>query len=255
MVQPPNVLNFKHRAMGQVTAWLIWILAVLILISTGVTYRVLKSFTADTVINLPIPLKTIPMLIGNWTGMDLSIPTITREYMEKNFADDYISRRYTNSKTQAWADIYIVYCASKPGSMLGHQPRVCYPGNGWIHDSTEKKQLLTRGGRKIPCLIHRFHKPAPAYDETVILNFYIVNGILATNQKGFSGVWGRRFNITKNPARYVAQVQISSTSENSIRNAAKDMTELILDLLPDENGTVAAAQQIPSVTPVSGISE
>lgn len=255
MVRSPKFLNFKHRTVGQVTVWLIWILAFSILVSAGVTYRALKSFTAETVINLPVPLKTFPMLIGNWTGMDLSIPMITREYMEKNFADDYISRRYTNSKTQAWADIYIVYCASKPGGMLGHKPRVCYPANGWIHDNTEKKQLLTREGREISCLIHRFHKPAPAYDETVILNFYIVNGTLATNQKGFRGIWGRRFNITKNPARYVAQVQISSTSENSIRSAAKDTAELILDLLPDENGTVAAAQQIPTVTPISGVSE
>ena len=252
MVQQPKVLDPKYRTAGQASIWLIWILAVLILISAGVSYRALESLTADTVINLPIPLKTFPVLIGNWTGMDLSIPTITQEYMKKNFADDYISRRYINSKTQAWADVYIVYCASKPGSMLGHKPQVCYPGNGWIHDSTEKSQFLTREGREISCLIHRFHKPSPAYDETIILNFYIVNGKLATNQKGFSGFWGRRFNITKNPARYVAQVQISSALENSIRSATRDMSELILDLLPDKNGTVAAAQNIP---PVSGISE
>lgn len=252
MVQQPKVLDFKYHTAGQVTVWLIWILAVFLLISAGVSYRALKSLTTGTVINLPIPLKTFPVLIGNWTGMDLSIPTITQEYMKKNFADDYISRRYINSKTQAWADVYIVYCASKPGSMLGHRPQVCYPGNGWIHDSTEKSQFLTREGREISCLIHRFHKPSPAYDETIILNFYIVNGKLATNQKGFSGFWGRRFNITKNPARYVAQVQISSALENSIRSATRDMSELILDLLPDKNGTVAAAQNIP---PVSGISE
>ena len=252
MVQQPKVLDPKYRTASQASIWLIWILAVLILISAGVSYRALESLTADTVINLPIPLKTFPVLIGNWTGMDLSIPTITQEYMKKNFADDYISRRYINSKTQAWADVYIVYCASKPGSMLGHRPQVCYPGNGWIHDSTEKSQFLTREGREISCLIHRFHKPSPAYDETIILNFYIVNGKLATNQKGFSSFWGRRFNITKNPARYVAQVQISSALENSIRSATRDMSELILDLLPDKNGTVAAAQNIP---PVSGISE
>jgi len=252
MVQQPKVLDSKHRTAGQVTVWLIWILTVFLLISAGISYRALESLTAETVINLPIPLKTFPVLIGNWTGMDLSIPTITREYMEKNFADDFISRRYINSKTQAWVDVYIVYCASKPGSMLGHKPQVCYPGNGWIHDSTVKSQFLTRQGNEIPCLIHRFQKPAPAYEETVILNFYIVNGKLATDQKGFSGFWGRRINITKNPARYVAQVQISSVLENPIRSAAKDMAELILDLLPDKNGTVEAAQQIPSA---SGLSE
>jgi hypothetical protein len=40
----------------------------------------------------------------------------------------------------------------------------------------------------------------------------------------------------------VAQVQISSVLENSIRTAAEEITELILDFLPDRNGKVAAAQ-------------
>ncbi|GAH88786.1 unnamed protein product, partial [marine sediment metagenome] len=43
------------------------------------------------------------------------------------------------------------------------------------------------------------------------------------------------------PARYVAQVQISSVLENSIRTMAKDMTDLVLDYLPDETGRVRAA--------------
>jgi len=43
-----------------------------------------------------------------------------------------------------------------------------------------------------------------------------VNGQLATNQGVFTGFWGQKFNLTKNPARYVAQIQRSSISENSI---------------------------------------
>ena len=243
-VKQPKVLDTEQRAAGRVPVWLIWILGILLLISAGASYRALESLTTETVIKLPIPLKTFPVLIGNWTGIDLSIPSITREYMERNFADDYISRRYINNKTHEWVDVYVVYCASRPGGMLGHQPQVCYPGNGWIHDSTEISQFPTRKGREIPCLIHRFHKPAPTYNQTVILNFYIVNGQLATNQGTFRGIWGRKFNITKNPARYVAQIQISSISENSIRNAAKDMSELILDLLPDANGKIRATEKI-----------
>ncbi|MBN2182925.1 MAG: EpsI family protein [Sedimentisphaerales bacterium] len=224
--------------------WFACILAIFLLVSSGIAYRCLAAFITGTVIELPLPLSTIPSRIGNWTGMELSIPTTTREYMERNFTDDFISRRYINNKNQEWADIYIVYCASRPGGMLGHQPRVCYPGNGWIHDSTDISHFLTREGKKIPCLIHKFHKPPPTYDQTIVLNFYVVNGKLATNQRGFSGFLSRRFNITRNPARYVAQIQISSISEKSIRNAATDITDLILDLLPDENGVVEAVEQI-----------
>jgi hypothetical protein len=239
-----GVSKSTHPEEGKVPVWLIWIIAVVLLISSGVTYRAIASLIIDTAINLPLPLSTLPVVIGDWAGKEMSIPTITREYMERNFADDFISRRYINSLNQTYADVYIVYCASRPGSMLGHKPSVCYVGNGWIHDNTEESHFLTRQGREIPCLIHRFHKPAPVYSEAVVLNFYLVNGELATDQSGFSGVLGRRYNLSRNPARYVAQIQISSLFENSIRSAASDMTEMILDLLPDENGVVRAFERI-----------
>jgi len=241
-----GALKFTYPRAGKVPEWFIWIIAIVLLISSGITYRILASFINDTAINLPLPLNTLPIVIGDWTGMDISIPTTTREYMEINFADDYISRRYINTQNHKYADVYIVYCASRPGSMLGHQPRVCYVGNGWIHDNTETSHFLTRQGRVIPCLIHRFYKQTPMYEEIVVLNFYVVNGELATNQSGFSSVVGRRYNLSRNPARYVSQVQISSLLENSIRSAAIDITESILDFLPDENGIVRAFEQIRS---------
>jgi hypothetical protein len=162
--------------------------------------------------------------------------------MEKNFADDFLSRRYINAATHTWADVYVVYCSSRPGGILGHQPRICYPANGWIHDSTEPSLFTSRTGRQVRCLIHRFHKPAPAYEQIVVLNFYILNGQITTEEKDFSGPLGRRPNIAGDPARYVTQVQISSVLENSIREAAKDMTDLILDFLPDANSKIRASE-------------
>ena len=229
---------------GRISTWFIWILAFLLLVSSGVTYRLLASHLEllfDTPISLPVPLSSFPTQISDWVGTDLTIPNTTKEYMEKNFADDFLSRRYINSATGAWADVYIVYCSSQPGGILGHRPRVCYVGGGWIHDSTESSQFSSRAGRQIPCLIHRFHKPAPMHDQKVVLNFYILNGQITTDENKFSGPLGRRPNIAGDPARYVAQVQISSVLENSIREAAKDMTDLILDFLPDKNGQVRAA--------------
>ena len=237
--------------MGKVSGWFIWILAVLLLVSSGITYRLLASHLEilfDTPISLPVPLNAFPVQIGNWVGRDLAIPNITKEYMDKNFADDVLSRRYINATTQAWADVYVVYCSSRPGGIIGHQPRVCYPGGGWIHDGTELSQFTSRAGRQIPCLIHRFHKPAPAYDQKVVLNFYILNGQITADENNFSGPWGRRPNIAGDPARYVAQVQISSVLENSIREAAKDITDLILEFFPDQNRRVRATKY--SNTPI-----
>ncbi len=214
-----------------------------LLIVSGVTYRALASRIVNTSINLPVPLSEFPVTIGDWAGTEMSIPTTTREYMEQNFADDYLSRRYVNNNTKEWVDVYFVYCSSRPGGMLGHQPSVCYPGNGWIHDDTVDSSFATNEGQSINCLIHRFHKPEPSYMQTVILNFYVVNGHLSTNQKGVRSFSGRSFNLARNPARYIAQIQISSVKENSIRSAAKDMAEIIIDFLPDENGGVAAFEK------------
>jgi len=226
---------------SKVTTWLVWGLAIVLLILSGVAYRVLASrlqLIVDKPVSLPVPLSAFPSEIGNWVGTELPIPTTAREYMEKNFADDFFSRRYINSVTKAWADVYVVYCSSRPGGILGHQPRVCYPGFGWIHDGTERTHFVSRVGRDVPCLIHRFHKPAPAYEQTVVLNFYILNGQITADESDFSGPFGRRPNIARDPARYVAQVQISSVLENSIRAAAEEITGLVLDFLPDRNGQI-----------------
>lgn len=239
----PETCHSTHRS-GRTFASLIWVLAVLLLVSAGITYRALASrlkSVYSTPIKLPVLLSAFPMKINNWVGTDLSIRSTTREYMEKNFADDFLSRRYINS-TNNWVDLYVVYCSSRPGGIIGHQPRICYPAGGWIHDSTESSQFISRAGRQIPCLLHRFHKPAPTYEQTIVASFYILNGQITSDESDFSGPLGRRPNIAGDPARYVAQVQISSVLENSIRTAAQEMADLILTFLPDRNGTVTAAQ-------------
>jgi hypothetical protein len=86
----------------------------------------------------------------------------------------------------------------------------------------------------------------------VVLNFYIVNGQLTSDERVFSGVGWRTPNIGGDPAHYVTQVQIGSILENSTRVAARDMAELILDFFPDQNGQVRAAQLAESS---SGVAE
>jgi EpsI family protein len=212
-----------------------------LLVSAGVTYRILASSLERVVnrtIKLPVPLSDFPLQIGNWTGKDLSIPNTTKEYMEKNFADDYFSRQYIND-TGDWVNIYVVYCSSRPGGIVGHRPQVCYPGNGWIHDSTETDQFISWAGQKIPYLLHRFHKPEMT-DQVVVLNFYVLNGKLSADEDDFSSSIWRRPNIAGDLAKYVAQVQVSSVRENSVKKMARDVADLILDYLPDQDGNVRA---------------
>jgi len=236
-----------RTAAGGTQVWFVWLFAVLLMVSAGIAYRVparrLKLLGAEP-IALPVPLSSFPMEIGGWVGSELGIRATTQEYMRERFADDFFSRRYVNAAAGAWADVYVVYCSSRPAGILGHRPNVCYPAFGWQHESTETSRLVSRGGREIDCLIHRFYKPPPEYGRTVVLSFYVLNGRTTAKESDFSGPFGRRPNIARDPSRYVAQVQISSAHDKSVEIAAEQMADLILDLLPDENGRAKAAESV-----------
>jgi hypothetical protein len=227
------------RNAGRTSIRLVWLLSVALLVSSGGVYRLLAhehEHFMDNPITLPVPLTQFPQTLFGWTGEVLPIPATTEEYMRKNFADDYFSRRYVNKGTGQYADLYVVYCSSEPGGILGHQPLVCYPSAGWTWDQTTPSQIATRSGCKINCLIHRFHKRGPPYKETVVVNFYVLNGRISVREKDFSGFWARRPNIAGNRARYVAQVQAASEMESSAVALARDTTDMILSFLPDADG-------------------
>ena len=233
----------RHRE-GAWSGGVSWALAVVLLVVGGAAYRILAprwQGTGQRTIRLPVALDQLSMTLGNWVGSDMPIAATTQEYMRKNYADDYVSRRYTSRAERAWADLYVVYCSSRPAGILGHRPGVCYPSNGWILDGTVLSEFVSGTGNKTPCLLQRFHRPVPNYQEAVVLSFYVVNGQIATEEKAFSGLMGRNPNIGGDPARYVAQVQITSVYENSVRRAATDLVDAILEFLPDKNGVVKAA--------------
>ena len=237
-----TIANYARLVKGGGSlVWVVWMLAILLLLCAGIVYRITAQqlqLVVDTSIKLPYPLSTFPTEVGNWSGKDVPIPYTIQQAAGN---DDFLSRFYINELTKEWANVYIAYSA-RPRMMLGHKPQVCYVGNGWILDSTESSKVISPSGTTIPCLVHRFHKPAPDNMKVVVLNFYILNGQIISDESSFSGVGWRTPNIAGNPARYVAQVQISSVQESSVCLAAKDMTDLMITFFPDENGKVKATE-------------
>ena len=226
---------------GRVSLALAWALSLLVLLFSGIGYRVLASHlnaVAEDTVELPVPLSVFPVRIGSWVGKDVPIPANIQRVAGN---DDFLNRLYINEPASQWANVYVAYSAT-PRTMLGHKPRDCYVGGGWVLDSVEESEFISDSGRRIPCLVHRFHVPGLGYEETVVLNFYIVNGRLTNDESSFSGVGWRTPNIAGDAARYVAQVQISSVLENSVRAAAEDMTELIMGFFPDAGGEVKASE-------------
>ena len=224
---------------GAVSIWGAGGIAVFLLVGAGIAYRVAADrFEGPPPIAPLVPLAEVPIDVGQWKGEALGIPTVTDAYMRTNFADDYISRRYVHEAGRMWADAYIVYCASRPAGLLGHQPMVCFPAHGWIHDGTSTSAFETRSGRRVECLVHRFHKPVPDTRRVVVLSFYVLNGHITLREGDFSGLFGRGPNISGDPARYVAQIQISSVLEHSARALASDLADSVLAILPDAEGNV-----------------
>ena len=226
-----------------------WLLAVIALLLTGAGYRAASSYlkiVSGSTIVLPVPLSAFPAEIGDWVGENIPIPANIQRVAQN---DDFLNRLYVHEATNQWVNVYVAY-SGQPRTMLGHCPEVCYVAGGWVHENSGRAQLLSSAGRTIPCLIHHFRKPAPQNDNIVVLNFYVLNGQLTCNERGFSSLGWRSPNIRGTAARYVAQVQISAVLENSVRTAAVDMTDLILDFLPDSNGAVRAAEYVSTTNSV-----
>ena len=239
-------MAMKRWAKGSVPHLVHWVLASVMLVGSGVLYRHLEPQfrgTGTAVIKLPVPLSDFPDRLAEWKSFDLTIPTTTDSYMRRNFADDYFSRRFTNKRRNTYADMYVVYCASRPAGIKGHRPGVCYPAHGWILDQREQSEFTTVSGRRVPCLIHRMRKPLPGYAEAVVLSFYVASGKIVTNEKAFSGLMGRKLNTAGNPAVYVSQVQISASTESAVRALAVDAVDTVLEFLPNASAASSSVEQ------------
>lgn len=236
------MLDTKNSDNRPVISMWVWPFVAVLLLCSGVIYHSVAEHLqgiAESPITLPVPLKEFPLEVAGWVGQEVPIPETVQKVAGN---DDFLNRLYINETTNQWVNIYVAYTA-RPRTMLGHRPQVCYTAHGWIHDGTDHKQVISRRGLGVPCLLHRFHRLAPNYEEMLVLNFYIVNGQLTDDENVFSGVGWRTPNIGGDPARYVAQVQTSAVLENPVLAAAKDFTDLILDYFPDSDGTVKAAEQ------------
>lgn len=233
------VQNTKSTRVAKI--W-IWLLAAVLLVGSGLGYRLLAErlkLIVKKPVTLPVSLSNFPMQLGNWEGEDVPI---RQTVLKVAGNDDYLNRQYINKQTNEWSSVYLAYSA-RPRVMLGHRPDICYVAHGWVHDGTKKKEIISTAGRKIQCLIHSFHKPTPSNYHMIVLNYYISNGHITNDASTFEGLSWRTPNIAGDPALYITQVQISSILENSVRKVAREFTDFIMDYFPDSNGTVKAVEQ------------
>ena len=161
-------------------------------------------------IELPQPLSTLPMIIGDWVGEDVPI----RESVQKiAMNDDFVNRRYRNHATGEVVGLYIAYTA-RPRTMLRHRPGVCYPSAGWSLAKQEDTEITLADGDRLPVRIHEFVKPAQSIERdarVTVLNYYILNGTPTIDEHSFWSLGWRTPNLARDATRYVAQVQITGS--------------------------------------------
>ncbi len=105
----------KLAGLGKISTSLVWVLAVILVLLSGVVYRVLASrlkLVVETPIVLAVPLCAFPLEIGNWTGKDVPIPPNIQRVAGN---DDFLNRLYINESANQWANIYIAYSADRDG--------------------------------------------------------------------------------------------------------------------------------------------
>ncbi len=215
-----------------------FILALILILATGLAYRAMAHRTSEILaepVRLPTPLEEFPMRLGAWQGVEAPIPQVTVDYMKRNYADDFVSRRYTNETTGQSLDFYVVFCSTRPAGILGHRPRVCYPAHGFTNAKTEKIALTSLSGRDIDCMLHRFHRSAPFFDETYVISFYLYNGFPTTEEENFSNPLNRIVNLSGDHTRYIAQAQFSSSSRATLRRAVPDFLDQVVEFFPETN--------------------
>ena len=210
---------------------LIGFTALIVVIGMGGYYRYAAE-KLDAISQIPllplIPLENFPMVLDQWQGREIPI---SETVLRVAGNDDYLSRFYLNSTANIGASLYVGYTA-EPRRMLGHRPEVCYIGSGWIHDYTQPDRIYTKSGRPLSCLIHRFFKTGLASEEVFVLNYYVVNGELTVDHKMFEGLRWRRPKQAEGRLKYVAQIQISSSSEQAVRLLAREIADPIMEYMP-----------------------
>ena len=213
------------------------IIAISILILSAFSYQYTEGRYGSTSLRkivLPVSLSQFPSEIGNWNGSEIPLSDAVKKVAGN---DDYVNRYYVNRLENKWASFYIAY-TGQPRKMLGHRPTICYVGAGWIHENTEISEFTSINGNTYPCLIHHFNKPKPDSTSIVVLNYYILNGVPTNKESEFNSLAFRLPNVDGEIAKYVAQIQISSTVRSNVLDLAAITADEIIGYLPDKDGVV-----------------
>lgn len=166
--------DFRSRAAPLLAAGA----AVAVLLFSGWALRALEARAFGTA---PAPasihLARLPTTIGPWTGQDVPIDPRLREATD---TDDLLNRRYRHSIGRDAVGVYLA-AGSRARDLARHRPEVCYPGAGWTLQNVERVTLEMPDGPPLACRIFRFSEGRFDLRQLVVLNYFIVDGVVSAD--------------------------------------------------------------------------
>lgn len=215
------------------------LLAVALLVGSGVGYRVLASRITDLFAIAPLEpgaLAQLPARIGEWLGHDKPLDEWTLDWIH---ADDHVSRVYTRGATDTVSMLIAlrrrdVAYGVPATALMPHRPENCYPRVGWTPDGAYTVELEAADGASLPVKILHFRRGELEVERVVVVCYYIVD-----ERTGPSVEMLRPNNWRpKGDVRYVAQIQITcnkgllgASAEEQVRAFAVDSAPAIRSLI------------------------
>ncbi len=232
-MQPPQRPSFSAK---HATA-----LALAIILLAGAGYRHLSAALHQEARFVPLigeGLAAIPKEIGEWRGIELPLE---QAIIQRTDTDAHLSRIY---RRPAGPDISVfIGYGGRARDLLPHRPEVCYPSAGWVPRGARTDEVLSASGEAVPIKVHTFTRGGFDQRTLVVLNYYIVDGMLTTDVEQLRSVLGRGGGAR----RYLCQLQLATQVE--LRGSVEQSEEALRTfaaLAADSLRDVLAAAQVKS---------
>jgi hypothetical protein len=208
------------------------IVADILLLVFGFIYNALVVRLGAPVTASPIVpeiVNRLPMQIGSWTGQDVYLDeTIVRA----TGTDAHIFRRYSRHQKLESILLYIA-CGTNARNLVAHRPDVCYTAAGQALMDRRSAELTLNDGMILPCSIFYYSHGGLSTDQTVVLDYFIVDGQHYGDDSLLeSRAWRGSDTIT-----YAAQVQVVASSTGA--PTADSATKIIYDFAVDSAADIA----------------
>lgn len=143
------------------------LIAVALLLGTAWLLHARESFE---IIPPHKPISTFPAEIGAWKGEDLTIDDETRQVLGHG---EFLLRRYRESDSDPYIDLFIGYFPTQRTGDTMHSPQNCLPGSGWSPIQKNLVKLKAPDGSSFPA--NEYHV-ARGPEHQLVLYWYLAQG-------------------------------------------------------------------------------